>query len=102
MCWSHAPLHTFIDWLILSGGKWLLVRHLFELVEIAGAFETLGPDAALGTRLNDLHHRRSPARLPDVRRHTPRRSIHASSDHNKSPLLSMLLAPLRVPQNWSG
>ena len=52
MCWSHAPLHTSIDWRILSGGKWLLVRHLFdELVEIAGAFETLCPDAAPGTRL---------------------------------------------------
>jgi len=73
-------------------------------MEIAGALETLGPDAAPARRVG-IGHKTEPIFItvdperdtPDVRRNTPRRSIHASSDlpavRNRSPLLSRPMVP---------
>jgi len=69
-----------------AGFLWLhfLSRHLSdELMEIAGALETLGPArrVGIGHKTGPIFITVDPERdTPDVRRNTPRRSIHASLD----------------------
>ena len=82
-------------------------------MEIAGALEMLGPDAAparhvgIGHKTGPIFITIDPERdTPDVRRNTPRRTIHASSDlpavRNRSRLLSRPVAPTALRKTEAG